>query len=252
MAERERKTTTRSSKGGSAKGSAPKESANEGDPNRGLVVGAAQLAFVAAAAVLVYSFVSVAREGETRRKCAPTCLVKADYVGASRRAPDFTLVNTKGQSVSLSSLRGKVVVLNFWTKTCGPCLEEMPDLAELARVLQPRGDATMITVSIDESAQDATQTLRSVLREEPPFPVLIDADSAVVKGKFGTSLFPETWIIDKRGVIRARFDGPRDWTNPAIVELVDQLRAGAYCPIEVNEGRPSDDGAKLCESLSGG
>jgi peroxiredoxin len=226
--------------------------ARDVDPNRAMLASGAQLAFVAAAAVLVYSFVSVAREGETRRVCAPVCLVKADYAGASRRAPDFTLTDTKGQKVSLSSFRGKVVVLNFWTKTCGPCLEEMPDLAELARVLKPRGDALMLTVSIDESAEDATQTLRSVLREEPPFPVLIDSESAVVKGKFGTSLFPETWIIDKRGVIRARFDGPRDWTSPAIVELVDQLRAGAYCPVEINAGSPSGEAAKVCESLTGG
>jgi peroxiredoxin len=222
------------------------------DDNRGLIAGAAQLAFVAAAAVMVYSFVSVAREGETRRKCAPTCLVKADYVAANRRAPDFTLKDTKGQEVTLSSLRGKVVVLNFWTKTCGPCLEEMPDLAELAKVLRPRGDAALVTVTIDESAQDATQTLKSVLREEPPFPVLVDSESAVVKGKFGTSLFPETWIIDKRGVIRARFDGPRDWTSSAIVELIDQLRAGSYCPLEFDEGAPKGEAVKLCESLTGG
>jgi peroxiredoxin len=222
------------------------------DETRGLVAGAAQLAFVAAAAVLVYSFVSVARDGETRRKCAPTCLVRPDYVAANRRAPDFTLKDLKGQTFTLSSLRGKVVVLNFWTKTCGPCLEEMPDLADFARVLKPRSDTAFVTVTIDESAQDATQTLRSVLREEPPFPVLVDSDSAVVKGKFGTSLFPETWIIDKRGVIRARFDGPKAWTNAAFVELVDQIRDGSYCPIEFNEGDPSPEGAKLCESLTGG
>lgn len=221
------------------------------DP-KGMLLSAAQLGFVAAAAVVVYSFVAVAREGEARRVCAPTCLIRPDYVGADRLAPDFTLPDMKGQMVSLSSLRGKVVVLNFWTKTCGPCLEEMPDLAELTRVLRTRSDVAVLAVSIDDGPQDVTQTLHSVLREDPPFPVLFDSESKVVKGKYGTSLFPETWIIDKRGVIRARFDGAKDWTSPTIVELVDQLRRGDYCKVQINDGVPQGDSKKICDSLTGG
>src|SRR5215470_12292247 len=126
----------------------------------------AHLAFVAGAAVLVYSFVNVAREGETRRQCGPMCLVRPDYAGADRRAPDFALKNMKGETVSLSAYRGKVVVLNFWTKTCGPCLEEMPEIADLSRILKPLSDVAVVTVSTDDTAQDATDTLKSVLREE--------------------------------------------------------------------------------------
>src|SRR5690606_29010025 len=139
----------------------------------------------------------------------------------------------------------------FWTKTCGPCMEEMPQIAELARILRPKKDVAILTISTDESAQDAIDTLKSILREEPPFPVLMDPETTVVRDKFGTTLYPETWIIDKKGVIRARFDGARDWSNATIVELIDQIRAGGYCPAEAREGRFVGESARLCESLTG-
>lgn len=212
----------------------------------------AHVAFVIAAAVGVYSFVSVSKEGELRRRCSPTCLLRPNYAGYERAAPDFTLTDTLGRAVSLASLRGRVVVLNFWTKTCGPCMEEMPELAELARVLRPMGDVAVLTVSTDETAKAATDALRSVLREEPPFQVLMDPELDVVGKKYGTTLYPETWIIDKNGVIRARFDGAREWSNAAVVELVDQIRGGGYCPVHAKDGKFLGDGARLCDGISGG
>jgi peroxiredoxin len=211
----------------------------------------ANLAFIAAAATIVYSFVKVVQEGELRRRCSPSCLLHPDYAGADRRVPTFTLKDMKGESVALESYRGKVIVLNFWTKTCGPCLEEMPGIADLTRILASRKDVALLTVSTDDGPDDVRDTLKSILREDPPFPVLFDPESSVVKGRFGTSLFPETWLIDKRGVIRARFDGAREWSNATVVELVDQLRQGGYCPMEVKEGQVQGDGARICESIAG-
>ena len=183
----------------------------------------AHLIFVVAAAVGVYSFVSVAKEGEMRRRCTPTCILRPNYAGYEKKAPSFTLKDTKGQTVSLDQYKGKVVVLNFWTKTCGPCMEEMPEIADLARILKPMPDVAVVTVSTDDTAQEAIDTLKSVLREpEPPFAVLMDPESKTVRGQFGTSLFPETWIIDKQGVIRERFDGAREWSNATVIELANE------------------------------
>jgi peroxiredoxin len=218
------------------------------------VAPALQLAFIAGAAVLVYSFVAVAREAETRRKCSAICTLHPTYAGANRRVPDFALKDTTGHEVTSASLLGKVVVLNFWTKTCGPCLQEMPEIAELAKILRPKTDVVLLTVSTDDGPADVADTLKSVLREGVPFPVLFDPESRVVLGKFGTHLFPETWIIDKRGVIRARFDGARDWSSSTVVEFVDDLRAGGYCAVDVHEGKVSSSGdsARACELLAGG
>jgi peroxiredoxin len=233
----------------------PKRRAPEPPPpaRPGIPIGTvAHLAFVVVAAIGVYSFVSVAKEGELRRRCSPTCLLRPNYAGYERTAPPFTLKDTRGHDVSLESYRGKVVVLNFWTKTCGPCMEEMPEVADLARILKPMDDVVLLTISTDETAEDASNTLKSVLREEPPFPVLMDPDAKVVRGKFGTSLYPETWVIDKKGVIRARFDGPREWSSATVVELLNQIRGGSYCPAQAREGRFVGESTRLCEGLSGG
>jgi peroxiredoxin len=226
------------------------------ESNKRMLLGALQLAFVLCAALAVYGFVTVAREGERRRTCSAECLMHPDYAGAERKAPSFTLKDMAGKDVSLDAYRGKVVVLNFWTKTCGPCLEEMPSIGDLARILQPRKDTAVIAVSTDEGPDDVRDTLKSVLGPgDPPFTVLFDPDGAsVVNAKFGTHLFPETWIIDKRGVVRARFDGGREWSNASVVELIDQLRDGEYCPLRVDK-KVDRDGAqaqKMCEALSGG
>ena len=221
---------------------------------RGLFTGL-QIAFVGVAAVSVFGFVTVAKEAEHRRACTAECLIHPDYAGADRLAPDFTLKDMRGKDVKLSDYRGKVVVLNFWTKNCGPCLKEMPSLAELTHMLADRKDVVVLAVSTDEGPADVKDTLKSVLREEPPFSVLFDPDGdGVVNGKFGTRLFPETWLIDKRGVVRARFDGGRDWANPAVVELVDQLRDGTYCPLSEDKkvDKTGEASARMCEPLSGG
>ena len=212
----------------------------------------AHIAFVIVAAVLVYSFVSVSKEGELRRRCAPLCFLKPNYAVFEKKAPSFILKDLHGHDVSLDSFRGKVVVLNFWTKTCGPCMEEMPDIADLARILKPKDDVVVLTISTDETAEDAQNTMKSVLKADPPFAVLMDPELKVVKEKYGTSLYPETWIIDKNGVIRARFDGAREWSNATVVQLVDQIRGGGFCPVNAKDGRFVGEGAKTCESITGG
>jgi peroxiredoxin len=211
----------------------------------------AQVTFVVAAALFVYAFVSVTKDGEIRRACGAPCLLRPDYMAAERRAPDFSLTDLRGRTVSLDSYRGKVVVLNFWTKTCGPCLEEMPDLAELTKILRDRPDVVVLAVSVDEGPDDVRPTLQTVLREDPPFTVLLDPESKVVAGKYGTRLFPETWFIDKRGVIRARFDGAREWNNPLVVNFIDGLRGGDYCAVKIDGRKLSGKAGKVCDEMTG-
>jgi thiol-disulfide isomerase/thioredoxin len=211
----------------------------------------AQVAFVVVAALFVYSFVGVTKEGETRRLCSAPCYLHPDYLAAERRAPPFSLRDMQGKTVTLDSLKGKVVVLNFWTKTCGPCLEEMPDLAELAKVVRDRPDVAVIAVSTDEGPDDVKPTLQTVLREPPPFAVLFDPDLSVVRDKYGTRLFPETWFIDKEGIIRARFDGAREWTNPLFVNFIDALRGGEYCPVKIDGSSLGGKAGRICDEMNG-
>lgn len=212
----------------------------------------AHVAFIAVAALGVYSFVTATKEGESRRRCNATCLLKPTYAGYERTAPDFQLKDSKGNDVSLSSYRGKVVILNFWTQTCGPCMEEMPEIADLARIVKPMNDVAVLTVSTDENGPEAEGVIRSVLRSDPPFPILMDPDAKIVASKYGTNLYPETWIIDKNGVIRARFDGAREWSNAAVVEMIEQIRRGGFCEVQAKGGSFVGKEASVCESIAGG
>jgi peroxiredoxin len=157
----------------------------------------------------------------------------------------------KGNPVRLESYRGKVVVLNFWTKTCGPCREELPDLAEMTQVLADRRDVVVLAVSTDDGPDDVRATLQTALHGDPPFQVLFDPESSIVKNKYGTHLFPETWFIDKRGVIRARFDGGRDWTNPLYVNFIDSLRSGDYCSVKIEGDTLGGRAGGICKEMTG-
>jgi thiol-disulfide isomerase/thioredoxin len=227
----------------------PEPPAHEPPQRPGIV--AAQLAFVVVAALLVYGFVAVSKEAELRRECSAPCYLHPDYLAAEKKAPSFSLKDIGGHLVTLESLRGRVVVLNFWSKTCGPCLEEMPSLAELAQIVKDRNDVAVIAVSIDEGPEDVGPTLKTVLRGPPPFQVLFDPDAKVVTGEYGTRLFPETWLLDKKGIIRARFDGAREWNNPLVVNFIDALRGGDYCPVKIDGRSLGGKAGKLCEEMSG-
>lgn len=184
---------------------------------------------------LLFVFARAVADGEVRRKEAPLRGILGDatyellasgegsaqnYLGNDRLAPDFELRDRNGVTWRLRDHRGKVVVLNFWTITCGPCVEEMPSFEALAVSLRERDDVELVTVTADRD----WNTVRSVLSPRTPLRVLFDPERSVITEKFGTRLFPETWIIDKDGVIRLRIDAARDWSSAVALDLIDAYR----------------------------
>ncbi len=209
----------------------------------------AELAFVVFAALAVHGFVRMAMRAEQRRLCAPLCALAPAYAGVDRTAPDFDLPTLTGERVRLSDYRGRVVVLNFWTRSCQPCRQELPSLAALADGAAARGLA-VVTVATDDEAEAVREILGALLGRPPPFVVAHDPEAAVVTGRYGTRLYPETWIIDPRGVIRARFDGARDWTDPMVAELLEGIREPQRCALAFAGGRPLHGPRWACEGLS--
>lgn len=137
-------------------------------------------------------------------------------------APDFALPDRSGRSWRLSDHRGKAVLLNFWSITCQPCIEEMPSIVELGRLVRNRDDIEIVTISTDEGWPQVAR-LFGERANDLPMQVLFDPEKSIVRGRFGTRLYPETWIIDADGVIRVRIDGPKDWASPLVVELLDRF-----------------------------
>jgi peroxiredoxin len=194
---------------------------------------AAVLAFLLGAP-FAFMMVRGFAEGEARRRELPLRALLGDeafeafrdgetykhhYFGNDRLAPDFTLLDQKGEPFRLSEHRGKTVVMNFWTVTCKPCLEEMPSLEQLALIAEERDDLVVVAVSTDQGWDE----VRSLFKPDSRLRVLFDPDKAVVRDKFGTRLYPETWVIDPRGVIRVRVDGARDWSSPIALEMIEQV-----------------------------
>jgi len=142
------------------------------------------------------------------------------YLGASLLAPDFTLPEQSGGEWKLSDQRGKVVVMNFWTVTCRPCIQEMPTIELLANITQDWGDVEVVAVSTDRTWAE----VEAIIPQRSRITSLLDAERKVVTDAFGTKLFPETWIIDKNGVVRLRFDGAFDWSSPVALDLIRAYR----------------------------
>jgi peroxiredoxin len=207
----------------------------------------AQIAFIVFAALAVYGFVGAAQKDQRRTTCSALCAFGPAYAGRNRMAPDFELKDMNGAPVKLSSFRGKTVFLNFWTKTCAPCLEEMASIAELARVVKNRTDMVVLTVSTDQGPDDVRDTLKVTLNGDAPFPVLFDPESKIVLEQYGTKLFPETWIIDPKGIIRARVDGARDWSSSLVMEIGEMVQKPGGCPVEFFKSLPRGQYAGVCE-----
>ncbi len=130
-------------------------------------------------------------------------------VPAARRAPDFALRATDGSEVSLETLRGKVVLLNFWATWCPPCKAEMPDLNVLHRDYGPAHDFAVVGVNLEESPEQVEAFARDF---RISFPLLLDSKGEVTGERFAVRTLPTSIIIDRDGYIRDSWIGqiPRE------------------------------------------
>ncbi len=136
---------------------------------------------------------------------------------AGRRAPDFD-VEMDGRTVHLADLRGKVVVLDFWASWCAPCVEETPSLNALEQRIKA-GGGMVLGVSQDE---DPTAYSRFLIDQHVVFPTYRDPTKKIATS-YGTSVFPEAYIISRDGRIARKIVGPQDWNSPELTSTVDTL-----------------------------
>jgi cytochrome c biogenesis protein CcmG/thiol:disulfide interchange protein DsbE len=132
-------------------------------------------------------------------------------------APDFTVQDSQNK-VTLSQLRGQVVVLNFWATWCAPCVEEMPSLVDMQRRLKDKG-VTVVAISVDVDGNAYRQFVKN---HNVNLLTVRDPDQKS-NSMYGTSKFPETYIIDRNGVIRRKFMGAVDWTAKDVTDFLSAL-----------------------------
>lgn len=133
-------------------------------------------------------------------------------------APAFVLTTIEGRSIDSNSLRGKVVLVNFWATWCGPCKEEMPALERLQESFGGK-DFALLAVTTDQQLEGIRTFVRTLGLE---FPILLD-DTKDVSAAFGVRGLPTTVLIDRQGRLVGRAVGPRAWDNEESVALIRQV-----------------------------
>jgi peroxiredoxin len=118
-------------------------------------------------------------------------------------APDFRLANLSGQKVSLGDFHGKTLVINFWATTCGPCVNEMPVLEEFSNSLSGT-EVVFLSINIGEDISTVKDFIQS---NHYTFPVLLDSQYEVA-GKYNVRYIPNSYFIDKEGLVKVNLVGP--------------------------------------------
>ena len=134
-------------------------------------------------------------------------------IGKGVPAPNFTLPGLDNKMVSLTDYKGKVVLLNIWATWCPSCVEEMPSMEKLHIELKDEG-FEILAVSIDELGAEAV--LPFMKKHKLNFPALTNTKGAI-KSLYQTTGVPESFIIDKDGIIVEKVIGSRDWASPGAI-----------------------------------
>jgi len=137
------------------------------------------------------------------------------HLGAA--AKDFTVQDSDHQ-VRLNQFRGQVVILNFWATWCPPCDQELPSLMDMQDRMRARG-VVVVGVSIDV---DGDAYHRYLKQRNVNFVTVRDPEQKVA-AMYGTSGWPESYIIDRQGVLRRKIVGPINWDSPDVVQFLNTL-----------------------------
>ena len=157
----------------------------------------------------------------------PPASVEARFVG--KPAPELKVSASEiwsKQDFLLSSLRGHPVLLHFWATWCAPCLAELPELLALSKRLRAEG-FSVVTVAVDDSwaKLEAFFARYPNLAELKDQTVLILDPKGQVAETFGSSRFPESFLINAEGLIDNKFIGPQPWNDAQMTPYLERLRA---------------------------
>jgi thiol-disulfide isomerase/thioredoxin len=146
---------------------------------------------------------------------SPTTIIGKSTLGLKFQFPETS------ESLSMEALRGTVVLLNFWATWCPPCIEEMPSMDELSRRMKAK-PFSVIAVSVDEQWEAVGDFLKQ-LNRRPSFSIAHDPQRVISGGEFGIEKYPESFLIDKKGVIRAYYQGAVNWSSPPVLAKLNEI-----------------------------
>jgi len=168
-----------------------------------------------------YLYVDGVRGGLAWQRSLALRAISPDFVernlDRAKEIPDFRLPDRFGRAVSLSQFRGvDLLIVNIWSSTCAVCREEVPELTEMDRRLSSIGRVALLTIAVEQRWQDVAHYFPS----GTDLRILFDAKNAIAGGIFGTEKYPETFVLDRRRRVLARFDGKRPWHSDTMLEYL--------------------------------
>ena len=134
-------------------------------------------------------------------------------------APDFSYPGLDGKMISLSDYKGKVVLVNVWATWCPPCVAEMPSMEKLYNKLKGQ-NFEILAVSIDAPGLAAVAPFMK--KSNLTFPALIDPEGTI-RAAYGITGVPESFIVDKQGILVKKIVGPVDWADPRVIGFISDL-----------------------------
>nr|WP_218892255.1 TlpA disulfide reductase family protein [Granulicella arctica] len=130
-------------------------------------------------------------------------------------APQF-VIGDSSRTVDLSKLRGQIVVLNLWASWCAPCVEELPSLLAMQQKLP---NIKVVAISLDQD----DDVYRSFLVKHHVDVLTVRDPDGRINALYGTVQIPETYIIDRDGILRRKLVSAQDWTSPEILNYLSKL-----------------------------
>ncbi len=134
------------------------------------------------------------------------------------QTPDITFRDEAGKTVSLRSLKGKVVFINFWATWCPPCIREMPSIDELKDSFKESDDIVFLMVDVDNKMEKS-----SAFMQENDYDLPVYVPVSNIPSDFLRGAIPTTVIIDKKGEMVARMEGGRNYRDPQIIKALKEL-----------------------------
>ncbi len=144
-----------------------------------------------------------------------SCKQEPSTLKAGDIAPDFSLVDRQGKTWTLSELRGQVVFINFWATWCPPCLKELPSMQNLYKKIS-KDKFKMLAV-----LNKYKPVLADFVANQKGLTfTILDDEQNVVGAKYFLTGLPETFIVDKQGIIREKVIGAAQWDSPGAVQTI--------------------------------
>ncbi len=149
-------------------------------------------------------------------------LQKSEPLKIGSLAPDFTFPDLNDSERKLSDYRGKVVFINIWATWCPPCIYEMPSMQRLYDQLKGE-DFEILAISIDALGKQVVEPF--IQKYHLTFPILLDP-TGKIKKLYATTGVPESFIVDKNGILVLKVIGPQKWDSEAVLKFFRRLIQG--------------------------